>query len=261
MVARASRPSSLARPFLSVVIPAYNEEQNIKKGAPDRVFSYLSKQNYSWEIILVDDGSVDKTAQLLENFSRKDRRIRLIKNPHQGKAATVMTGVLASEGGIVLFTDMDQATPVGELEKFLPCFEQGYDVVIGSRHGRAGAPLVRKLMAFGFIVLRTLLLRLPFRDTQTGFKAFRRDAAGKIFKNLKIFGEGGVIKEAAVKAGFDLEILYVARKLGFKIKEVLVEWHHPGSTRVHPIRDSLDAMGDMIRIRWYALVGKYKFSI
>lgn len=246
------------RPFLSVVIPAYNEEQNIKKGAADKVLSYLAKQGYSWEMILVDDGSIDKTAELLETFARKDKRVRLIKNPHQGKAATVTTGVLAADGQIILFTDMDQATPISEVEKFLPWFEKRYDVVIGSRSGREGAPLVRKLMAFGFMVLRTLLLRLPFRDTQTGFKAFSRDAAGKIFKSLVIFGHGGVIKGAAVKAGFDLEVLYVARKLGLKIEEVPVVWQYQGSMRVHPVRDSLEGLKDMLLIRWYALNGKYK---
>ncbi|MBI2268171.1 MAG: glycosyltransferase [Candidatus Blackburnbacteria bacterium] len=245
-------------PFLSVVVPAYNEEQNIRKGAPDRLISYLEKQNYSWEVLFVDDGSVDDTAKLLEKYKDKNKRICLIKNAHQGKAATVMTGVMAATGQIILFTDTDQATPIKEVEKFLPYFEQGYDVVIGSRHGRAGMPFLRKVMAYGFVILRTLVLRLPFKDTQTGFKAFSKVAAHKIFKSLRIFGQSGVIKGAAVKAGFDIEILFVARKLGHKIREVPVEWHHPGTTRVNPLKDSIEALGDMLRIRWYALRGEYK---
>ena len=151
-----------------------------------------------------------------------------------------------------------------EVEKFLPYFQEGYDVVIGSRSGRAGMPVFRKVMAYGFVILRTIVLRLPFKDTQTGFKAFTRDSAHRIFATLKIFGTSGVmgqtrvIKGAAVKAGFDIEILFVARKLGYKIKEVPVEWHHPGTTRVNPLKDSIEALSDMIRIRWYALRGEYK---
>ncbi len=245
-------------PFLSVVVPAYNEEVNIKRGAPESLISYLKKQKYTWEIIFVDDGSADNTATLLEKFEKQDERVRLIRNPHQGKAATVTTGVGKAGGAIILFTDTDQATPINQVEKFLPHFEQGYDVVIGSRHGRAGMPFIRKITAYGFVILRTMILRLPFKDTQTGFKAFKQEAARDIFSRLKIFGKGGVISGAAVKAGFDLEILFVARKLGYKIKEMPVEWHHPGTTRVNIIKDSIDGLRDMLRIRWYALQGKYK---
>ena len=246
------------KPFLSVVVPAYNEEPNIKRGAPERLIAYLGKQDYTWEVIFVDDGSKDNTAKLFEAFEKKNKAVHLIKNPHQGKAATVITGVLASRGEIILFTDTDQATPMKEVEKFLPFFKEGYDVVIGSRRGRAGMPFLRKFMAFGFVVLRTVILRLPFKDTQTGFKAFSHKAAQDIFRNLKIFGKKKLIKGAAVKAGFDLEVLYVARKLKYKIKEVRVEWRHPGTTRVNPIKDSLDGLRDMLRIRWYALKGEYK---
>lgn len=242
--------------YLSVVIPAYNEEANIKKGAPEQVLSYLRKQKYDWEVIFVDDGSNDKTPRLLEKLTgQKD--IKLIENQHQGKAATVTTGVLAARGEIILFSDMDQATPISEIEKFLPWFGESYDVVIGSRSGRKGAPLVRKFMAFGFIVLRTLVLRLPFSDTQTGFKAFTRKAAQDVFNRLKIFGKKGTIKGAAVKAGFDLELLYIARRLGYKIKEVPVAWEYQGTMRVNPIKDSIEGLKDMLRVRWYALKGEY----
>lgn len=244
-------------PYLSVIIPAYNEEQNIKKGSPQKVLSYLKKQKYSWEVIFVDDGSVDNTAGLLDKFTVKDKKLILVRNPHQGKAATVITGMMKARGKIILFTDMDQATPLEDVEKILPWFESGYDVVIGSRSGRKGAPLVRKLMAWGFVVLRTLVLRLPFKDTQTGFKAFTNNSAKEIFGKLKIFGRQGRIVGAAVKAGFDLELLYIARKLGFKIKEVPVEWHYQGTMRVNPFKDSIDGLKDLLRIRWYALMGKY----
>lgn len=252
------------KPYLSVVIPAYNEERNIKKGAPNQVLSYLKRQRYEWEVVFVDDGSQDKTVQLLEGITKKDERvrvrgrIRIIKNPHQGKAATVTTGVLAGNGEIILFTDMDQSTPIREVENFFPFLEKGYDVVIGSRSGRAGAPIIRKLMAWGFVLLRTLILRLPLKDTQVGFKAFRKRAAQDIFRSLRIFGKQGTIKQAAVKAGFDLEVLFVARKHGYKIKEVPVNWYFQGTMRVSPLRDSIEGLRDLLRIRWYAIRGEYR---
>lgn len=245
-------------PYLSIVVPAFNEEVNVKRGVQQKLLDYLIKQNYTWEVLFVDDGSADNTASLLEEFVKKDKRLKLIKNPHQGKAATVMTGMLKAEGEIIMFSDMDQATPLSEVEKILPFFKEGYDIVIGSRSGRAGMPLLRKVMAYGFVILRTIILRLPFKDTQTGFKAFSREAAAKVFTSLKIFGKGGVIKGAAVKAGFDLEFLYVARKLGYKIKEVPVEWHHPGTTRVNPLKDSIEGLKDMLLIRWFSLKGAYR---
>ena len=252
------------KPYLSVVIPAYNEERNIKKGAPNQVLSYLKRQKYEWEIVFVDDGSQDKTVQLLEGIAKKEKsttrtkRIRIIKNPHQGKAATVTTGVLAGNGDIILFTDMDQSTPIPEIEKFFPFLRKGYDVVIGSRSGRAGAPIIRKLMAWGFVLLRTLVLRLPLKDTQVGFKAFTRPAVQDIFRSLKIFANQGAIKQAAVKAGFDLEVLFIARKHGYKIKEVPVNWRFQGTMRVSPLRDSIEGLRDLLRIRWYALKGEYR---
>lgn len=246
------------KPHLSIVIPAYDEEQNIKNGAPAKVLTYLKRQKYTWEVIFVDDGSQDQTVYLLEAIAKKDKRVRVIKNQHQGKAATVTTGVLAGNGEIVLFTDMDQSTPIEEIEKFLPFFNKGYDVVIGSRSGRAGAPFIRKLMAWGFVLLRTLVLRLPLKDTQVGFKAFTQSAAQDIFRSLKIFGNQGMIKQAAVKAGFDLEVLYIARKHGYKIKEAPVNWHFQGTMRVSPLRDSIEGLRDLLKIRWYALKGEYK---
>jgi len=245
------------KPYLSIVVPAYNEEENIKKGTAGKVSSYLKKQKYSWEIIFVDDGSSDRTVSLLRKFVDKDKGLRLIKNPHQGKAASVTTGMLAAKGEVVLFTDMDQSTPIEEVEKFLPFFKNGYDVVIASRRGRQGAPIIRKLMAWGFVVLRTVVLKLPIKDTQVGFKAFSRKAVRDIFSKLQIFKKSGVIKQSAVKAGFDIEVLYIARKHGFKIKEVPVSWQYHGTRRVNPLRDSIDAIKDIIKVRIYSLLGKY----
>lgn len=243
--------------YLSVVIPAYNEEGNIKRGVLNEVYDYLSNKKYSWQVILVDDGSSDNTAKLLAEFAKNHTGFSLLAQPHRGKAGTVIAGMLNAAGDIILFTDMDQATPLNQLEKILPKFSNGYDIAIGSRTGREGAPLFRKLMAYVFASLRTLILRLPYKDTQCGFKAFKKEAARKIFNRMKIFNDKARIKGSSVSAGFDLEILYLARKLGLKVAEVPVVWRYKGTIRVNPIKDSWEGFRDLIRVRINALAGKY----
>lgn len=234
---------------LSVIIPAYNEEANLKSGSLDQVYGYMRNQQYSWEVLIVDDGSKDKTADIIESQIKNKKGFKLLRNPHGGKAITVMTGLLKSQGEIALFTDMDQATPIGEVEKILPKFDDGYDIVIGSRSGRKGAPFVRKLMAWGFATLRGLILGLPFKDTQCGFKAFKREVVDDIFPGILKKWEGMKSAGAAVNAGFDIETLFVAKNRGYKIAEVVIEWHHVGTEKVQAFGDSLEALKDMIRIR------------
>ena len=249
------------RPFLSVVIPAYNEEENLKRGVLSSVYEYLSKQKYSWEVLLVDDCSTDKTAKMLSNFARDHSGFRILNEPHRGKAGTVIAGMLSAEGERVLFTDMDQATPIDQTEKLLSKLENGYDVIIGSRQGRKGAPITRKLMAYGFTLLRTLILRLPFKDTQCGFKAFKRVAVNKILKQMKIFKDGQKVQGSAVTAGFDLELLYIARKLGLRVAEVKVDWFDRGDrgeSGVSPFKDSWEGLRDLVKVRINAILGKYK---
>jgi dolichyl-phosphate beta-glucosyltransferase len=246
------------KPYLSVVIPAYNEEYNLRTGVLGSVYEYLQSQKYSWEILFVDDGSTDNTVKIAEEFAKKHSNFTVLKEPHRGKAGTVIAGVLKSQGEVVLFTDTDQATPIDQVEKILPKFKSGYEVVIGSRSGREGAPLVRKVMAYGFSLLRLLILRLPYKDTQCGFKAFTSNSSREIFRRLQIFDAKNKNFGASVTAGFDLEILYVARKLKFKIAEVPVDWHHKEGTKVDPIKDSIEGLRDLIKVRMNASFGKYK---
>jgi dolichyl-phosphate beta-glucosyltransferase len=243
---------------LSVVMPAYNEEYNLRTGVLDSVYDYLSDQAYSWEIIFVNDGSSDKTLEIARSFSEKHKNFKVLNESHRGKAATVISGVLEAKGEIILFTDTDQATPIDQIEFFFPKFREGCDIVIGSRSGREGAPIIRKAMASGFSILRNLVLRLPYKDTQCGFKAFKNDAAKKIFEKLKIFKGADAASGASVSAGFDLEVLYIARKLGLKVAEVPVDWHHKEGTKVNPIKDSWEGLRDLLRVRLNALQGKYK---
>ncbi len=254
----------MAKIYLSIIIPAYNEEQNLKNEVLSEVVNYLKNVDYSYEVLVVDDGSTDNTRELVKMWIHGKKNWGLIENKHGGKALAVMTGLLAAKGEIALFTDMDQATPLSEVEKFFPYFEgglpadrRGYDIVIGSRHGRAGAPLIRKLVALGFAILRNIILGLPFKDTQCGFKAFNRRSRETLFPKMKERWERMKTVGAAVHAGFDVETLFIARKKGFKIASVPVEWHHVGTERVQLVKDSLDATRDMLRIRWNDLKGKY----
>ncbi|MCL4359735.1 glycosyltransferase [Patescibacteria group bacterium] len=250
----------MKEPYLSVVIPAYNEETNIRLGALDRVLRYLDRRDYSWEVILVDDGSTDDTGQLLDAFAASDSRFRVIHNAHGGKAATVITGMLAARGGTALFSDLDQATPISEVGALLPWFLKGYDVVIGSRSTkREGAPFLRRVMARGFMVLRALILGLRgITDTQCGFKAFRRHVAQDIFRRLRLYKKHDTAQGSMVTAGFDIEVLYVAKLLGYSIKEVPVEWHYVDTRRVSPVRDSLQGLAAIVKIRLNAMRGRYR---
>lgn len=242
---------------LSIVIPSYNEEENLKKGVLSKVGDYLQKSKLDYEVLVVDDGSSDASVDLVKKYISKDKKFKLIQNNHGGKAIAVLTGMEKAQGEIVLFTDMDQATPINQLEKFIPKFEQGYDIVIGSRKGRKGAPLIRKLSASGFSILRSLILGLPFQDTQCGFKAFSKRSISKILPKIK--NEWGVIhfRGGAVNAGFDVELLYLAKKYGFKVAEVPVEWSYVDTERVQIIKDAAAAIYDMLRIRLNDLLGKY----
>lgn len=246
--------------FLSVVIPAYNEEINLKRGVLDVVNNYLNEKDFTWEVIVADDASKDGTVKFVESFIKKHKNFRLIKQPvNLGKGGNVISGMMKAGGKYVLFTDMDQSTPIEEFDKFLPKLKNGSDIVIGSRSGRSGQSMIRKLMAYGFVFLRTVILRLPFRDTQCGFKAFTYQAVHKVFPKMKIFGVKPRSGKGSVTAGFDLETLYIARKMKLKISEVPVEWYEYGQRKVvNPIKDSWEGLVDMIKIRLNAIKGSYR---
>lgn len=250
----------IKKPYLSLVIPAYNEELNIKRGVLDMVNEYLIKQNYTWEVLIIDDGSKDETVSLVKKYIKTHKGFYLFAEPHRGKGGTVISGMLRANGQIVVFDDMDQATPINQLEKVISKIESGYDIAIGSRTGRKGANIIRKIMAKGFMLLRTLVLRLPFKDTQCGFKAFKSQVAQPIFKKMKVFNDTQIASGSSVTAGFDLELLYIARKLKFKIAEVPVDWEEKGdrgTSGVNPIKDSWEGFRDLMKVRINAFQGKY----
>jgi len=245
------------------VIPSYDEMANLQKGVLDKVEHFLSKKKWTYEVIIVDDGSKDGSVEFARQFIQENPKFRLIENPHLGKAGAVTAGVLRSKGDYVLFSDMDQATPIEEIDKLLPYFNpsaDGYDIVIGSRKSqRKGAPWTRILMAKGMIFLRTLLVNIHgISDTQCGFKMFKREVAQKLFKKINdLHNNFKKVTGSNVSAGFDVELLYLAQNLGYKIKEVPVSWLYVETRRVSPIKDSMGGFMDLIRIKIKALKGEY----
>lgn len=247
--------------YLSVVIPSYDEMANLRKGVLDKIDHFLKKKSYTYEVVIVDDGSKDGSVEFVEKFAKDKLAVRLVRNRHLGKAGAVTTGVLSARGRYILFTDMDQATPIEEVDKLLPFFDKGYDIVIGSRSSkRQGAPWTRILMARGMITLRKLLIGISdISDTQCGFKMFRDDVAKKLFNAISNFHNGfSQISGSAVSAGFDVELLYLAQKMNFTIKEVPVSWLYVETRRVSPLKDSIDGIRELLRIKANDLMGKYK---
>jgi glycosyltransferase involved in cell wall biosynthesis len=246
--------------YLSVVIPSYNELANLRKGVLDKIDHFLSQQKYSYEVLVVDDGSDDGSKELVEAFVRENSKFRLIKNIHSGKAGAVTSGMLEAKGEIRLFTDMDQATPIEEINKFIPFFAS-YDIVIGSRKNeRKNSPWSRKIMSRGFMFLREAIVGLNgISDTQCGFKALKGEVAEKVFERVnKVHNGFKIVSGSSVTAGFDVELLFIAGKMGYKIKEVPVEWLYVETRRVGIVKDSFEGLVDLFRIRADSFAGKYK---
>lgn len=246
--------------YLSVVIPCYNEMVNLQKGVLDKIESFLAKENFSYEVIIVDDGSTDESIEFIEDFIKTRKNFKLIKNSHMGKAGAVTTGILRSNGEYRLFTDMDQAAPIEEIDKLLP-FVKDFDIVIGSRDStRKGAPITRAIMAKGMIILRTIIVGVRgINDTQCGFKLFNKKCAEDLFEKVKKIHKGfKQISGSSVTAGFDIELLHLAQKRNYKIKEVPVKWLYVETRRVSPIADSIKGFLDLLRIKGNDIKGKYK---
>ncbi len=238
-------------PTHTIVIPAYNESARL--GATlEKVLAYVHAQGWNAEVLVVNDGSRDNTAEIVRTHAAKDPTLRLIENPgNRGKGYSVRNGMLHAQGQIVLFSDADLSSPIEEAPKLLQALEAGADIAIGSRWLRAETqtqrqPLHRQLFGRIFNLLLRMTLGLHFADTQCGFKAFKRPAVEAIFPRQKI-----------ERWGFDPEILFLARKFGFKVKEVPVAWGHRGGTRINPLVDGSRMFTEMLRVRWYSLTGKY----
>ena len=239
---------------VSVVIPAYNEEERLPMTLK-RVYDYLSKRPSSFELIVVDDGSTDRTAVVAERFfrSRKSGTCTVLKNSRNlGKGFSVKAGVLQAKGKYILFSDADLSTPIDELDKLLQPLREGCcDIAIASRSRkesdiRVRQPWYRTLMGKIFNVFVQVLAVRGIKDTQCGFKCFTRAAAMRIFPQQQL-----------TRFGFDVEILYIARKAEYAILEVPVTWINSPQSRVHVITDSARMFSDLWRIRWNDFRGHY----
>jgi len=236
---------------LSIIVPSFNEELRLPASL-ERIAAYIDSANRSAEVLVVDDGSTDRTAEVAASFTKRIRNLRVLRNgQNRGKGYSVRHGMLEARGETILFTDADLSAPIEEADKLLSALQQ-HDVAIGSR------ALDRKLIEVhespfrefaGIIfngIVRVVLL-LPFVDTQCGFKAFRRERCRIIFEQQRI-----------ERFGFDPELLYLARHHGLKAIEIPVRWSHSPATKINMMRDSVLMFVDVFKIRWNALMGRYR---
>jgi dolichyl-phosphate beta-glucosyltransferase len=242
-------------PKYSIVIPAYNEAARLGSTL-DRVVNYVIEQHWDAEVLIVNDGSRDATANLVRDSSQRHPFLRLIENPgNRGKGYSVRNGMLHAKGDMLLFSDADLSSPIEEAPKLFAALEGGADIAIGSRWIRPETQtrrqsLLRQFYGRAFNVALRLLLGLRQKDTQCGFKAFTHAAAQKIFPQQHI-----------ERWGFDPELLYLARRYGLKVAEIPVAWADVGGTRLSPLRDGLRMIGEVLRIRYNALSGRYRVPV
>jgi dolichyl-phosphate beta-glucosyltransferase len=235
----------------SIILPAYNESARIA-ATLDKILAHATERGWNLEVIVVDDGSNDGTADIVREYARKHTVMRLLENPgNRGKGYSVRNGMLHAKGEILLFSDADLSSPIKEADPLFAAIGEGADIAIGSRWVNRRLqirrqPLYRRLFGRIFNLALRIILGLQFKDTQCGFKAFTRQSAQTIFPLQKI-----------ERWGFDPELLYLATKFGFVVREVPVAWSHREGTRIHPLRDGIRMFGELLRIRWYALKGNY----
>lgn len=237
--------------YLSVILPAYNEAKRIAQTLLD-IDKYLSRQKYEYEIIVVDDGSRDNTVSIVKKMQGLVKNLRLIDNPqNHGKGYVVRQAMLKATGKYRIFMDSDNSTTIDHLDKFWPWLEKGYQVVIGSieiegaKIHEQAAWYRRWLGHLAKLLIRVVLI-WSVRDTQRGFKLFSEEVVEAVFP-----------KQTITRWGFDMEILLIAKKLGYKIKEVPVVWNNPAGSKVN-LAAYFKTLIELAKIRWNSLRGKYK---
>ena len=235
----------------SIIIPAFNEGRRLEPTLK-RVLAYASQLGGDSEVIVVNDGSRDNTADLVHGYAKANHSLRLLENPgNRGKGFSVRNGMLHAQGEVMLFSDADLSAPIEEASKLFAAISQGADVAIGSRWLRTELQtqrqsLVRQLFGRVFNLLLRIVLGLRFKDTQCGFKAFTRRAADEVFPCQLI-----------ERWGFDPELIFLAGKKGLKVVEVPVQWAHEEGGSIHPFRDGMRMLMEVLKIRWNWLTGKY----
>lgn len=240
----------MEKPFLSIIIPAHNEERRLPS-AFEKIDSFLKKQRYTYEVVVVENGSHDKTSEITRNFAKNHKYIKLLEVKTRGKGLAVKQGMLAAKGQFRFICDADLSMPIEEIVKFLPPNVKDEDVIIGVREGtgakRIGEPWKRHFMGRVFNLIIKLTILPEFEDTQCGFKMFTAEAAEKLFSIQKLNG-----------IGFDIELIYLAKKFGYKIKEVPITWYYDADSRMKLVQDSLKALVEIWEIRKTWFTGGYK---
>ncbi len=241
---------------LSIVIPAYNEAKRLPQTLA-RISAFLAQQPYQAEILVVDDGSSDGTATLAEAVAG----VRVLRMAHRGKGFAVRAGALAACGDLLLLCDADLAVPINEWPKLEAPLRNGYDLAIGSREGlgatREGEPWYRHLMGRVFNGIIHLLALRGINDTQCGFKAMPGQVARHLFRHMRIYSDDAPLLQGAAVTAYDVELLFLARKAGYRIVEVPVHWIYGTETKVNPVRDSLRNLSDVLAVRLNDLRGRY----
>jgi dolichyl-phosphate beta-glucosyltransferase len=243
-------------PYLSIVIPAYNEARRLPESLAS-IDAYLAQQPFACEVLVVDDGSDDGTADV----AAARPGVVVLRRDHRGKGFAVRAGALAARGAYVLLCDADLAVPITEWPKLEARLQAGFDVVIGSREGagatREGEPWYRHVMGRVFnLIIASVALR-GISDTQCGFKAMPRRVAHELFRQVRIYGDDAPVLRGAAVTAYDVELLFLARKGGYSIAEVPVRWHYGTETKVSPVRDSLRNLRDVLAVRLNDLRGRY----
>lgn len=227
--------------FLSVVVPAYNEESRIALTL-EQLSTYLGRQEYSWEIIVADDGSMDATASIVSDWASSNGLIRLVRLDHRGKGWAVQQGMLAARGEYRFLCDADLSMPVEQIDRFVAQAGDSPDIVLGSRElpdsRRIGEPARRHIMGRVFNLVIRVLAVPGIRDTQCGFKLFKAETTAPLFESQVLEG-----------FAFDVEILCLARLLGLDIREIAIDWHYREGSKVRPVRDSFRMVRDVLRVR------------
>lgn len=249
-------------PHLSVVLPAYNEEDTVARSL-GKIEEFLVTQDYSWEVLVADDGSSDKTKEAVESFITGKPNFRLLALSHRGKSAAVRAGVLEATGDYILVTDTDLAVPISEVKRFLLWADEHHnDLVFASREGkgakRVGEPYYRHLIGRVFNTVVQIILLPGIQDTQCGFRLFTRKAAQEIFPKLIVYGQDAPVIQKAFFGAFEAEVLFLAKRLHYSIKELPVIWTYNKTKRLNFVDNSYKMLRDIIKIRINSLQGRYK---
>jgi len=249
---------------LSVVIPAFNEEHRIEQSLRT-LFAFFKDVDYEYEIIISDDGSTDATCDIVKKFTLGWKNLRVLSNPHKGKAPTIISGINSAVGEFVLMTDVDLSVDITEFPKLFGYVKNaGYDIAIASREGvgaqRINEPLMRHIMGRVFNLLVQVMLLPGIQDTQCGFKLFKTTVAQRIFKHTLLYSANDPEIKGGRVSAFDVEILYVAKKLGYKIKQVPIIWVYADKSKVHNLKDSYYNAKDVFKVRLFSILKKYKFK-